>query len=172
VHVHARVKLVARTMVSIVVVGPAMSGKTQLCAMLADLPGAMESRHDETCGVDYLKLDVNCVPWHVWDTPRLDSDGGWAGEAAAREASIVVVCHDGRRSFDLMRVVREFGVDRCIIALTRTPLAGASLNWAVSYLRTTDSRGSLIPVVPVFECALQLVAAISRHPSASLRGLG
>ena len=146
-------------MVSIAVVGPPMSGKTHLCVMLAGLPTTSRSVYNETCGVHYLKSDIDSVPWHIWDTPSYTSTG-WPGAHTASEAQVVVVCHDGRRLENPCEIVRKLGVDKCIIALTCTPLASTDLSYAMDYLSTTTRYGGLVPVVLAVHTVGRLISAI------------
>lgn len=157
-------------MVSVAVVGPPMSGKTHLCVMLSGLPTAIRSVYNETCGVHYLKADVDSVPWHIWDTPSY-VDIGWAGAHTASEAHVIVVCHDGRRGENPCDLVRKLGVDKCIIALTCTPLAGADLSYAIDHLRTTTSRGCLVPIVPALDTSGRLIGTIRSIVARSPEGL-
>jgi hypothetical protein len=158
-------------MVSVVVVGPAISGKTHLCVMLAGLPTVPVSVYNETCSTNYLKTDVNGVPWHIWDTPRYEVSG-WVAEEVAAEASVVVVCHDGRRLVNPCELVRQFGVDRCVIALTRTELAGANLSWCSDYYRTVTSSGTLVPVIQAYHSPMPLIGHISRSAVQGDSGVG
>lgn len=157
-------------MVSVAVVGPPMSGKTHLCVMLSGLPTASRSVYNETCGVHYLKTDVDSVPWHIWDTPSY-VDIGWAGAHTAGEAQVVVVCHDGRRGENPCELAKKLNVDKCIIALTCTPLAGADLSYTLDHLRTTTRYGSLVPIVPAIETPGRLIGAIQSVAARSPTGL-
>ena len=136
-------------MVSIVVVGPSMSGKTTLCSTLVGLPPSSSS-HDrmQTRSCFYLLMEVDNTPWHVWDTPALsnadDIGRGWPGEGALSEADIVVVCHDGRHAGP-MALVRACGPDRCVIALTRSQCAAVDVSYTAEYLATLCTDGSLVP---------------------------
>jgi len=135
-------------MVSIVVVGPSMSGKTTVCSMLAGM--YMEDPHgfNVTCSCSYLTVVSSGTEWHVWDTPGLESpadiERGWAGEDVLAEADVVVVCHDGRHTSP-MHLVDACGRDRCVIALTRGPAAAVDIAYALDYLRSPCSNGSLVP---------------------------
>ena len=60
-------------MVSVVVVGPAMSGKTSLCGDIVGLCGDARPVFAETCSASYLSMLIDGVEYHIWDTPRLDS---------------------------------------------------------------------------------------------------
>ena len=139
-----------------------MSGKTHLCVMLAGLPTVVPSVYNETCSTNYLKTDVNTVPWHIWDTPRYEVSG-WVAEDVAAAANVVVICHDGRRLVNPCELVRQFGIDRCVIALTRTALAGANLSWCVDYYRTVTSHGALVPIIPAYHSPMALISHISRR---------
>ena len=158
-------------MVSIAVVGPSMSGKTHLCVMLAGLPSVEASVYNATRGIGYLKSDVDDTPWHIWDTPCYERSG-WPGGQVVMEADVVVVCHDGRRVADPCALVRDMGVDKCVLALTRTPLAGADLSYTLDYFRLTTSRGTLVPVVPTFDGAGRLVATLKGRVGARPEGSG
>lgn len=158
-------------MVSVVVVGPAISGKTHLCVMMAGMLPVPASVYNNTVSTNYLKMDVNGTPWHIWDTPRYEVSG-WAAEDVAAEASVVVVCHDGRRHMNPCDLVRQFGVDRCVIALTRTELAGANISWSMDYYRTVTSSGTLVPVVAAYHSPQELIAHISRRTAVAPAGLG
>ena len=158
-------------MVSVVVVGPAISGKTHLCVMMAGIATVPASVYNDTVSTNYLKMDVNGVPWHIWDTPRYEVSG-WVAEDVAAEASVVVVCHDGRRLVNPCELVRQFGVDRCVIALTRTALAGANLSWSMDYYRTVTSSGTLVPVVAAYHSPLELIGHISRRGAVAPEDLG
>ena len=133
-------------MVSLAVVGPSMSGKTTLCMQLAGLDATTVH---ETCAANYLCVDVDGTEWHIWDTPSVNKvtemSNGWAGEGVVEEASIVVVCHDGRRDSSPMPLVHACGIDKSILALTRGPSAAADVSYTLDYLRTTRSDGSLVP---------------------------
>ena len=135
-------------MVSIVVVGPPMSGKTTLCHSLAGMHCQDTPVFNETCSCSFYTMDVNGREWHIWDTPSISSphevDRGWTGEDALREATVVVVCHDGHHGSP-MPLVRECGVDRCIIALTRGLAAAVDVSYAMEYLATPCSGGVLVP---------------------------
>lgn len=157
-------------MVSVAVVGPPMSGKTHLCVMLAGLRTAVRSLYNETCGVHFLKSDVDSVPWHIWDTPSY-TDTGWAGLHTAHEAQVIIVCHDGRRGENPCTVVHKLGVDKCIIALTRTPQASADLTYVLDYLRMATSCGSVVPIVPAFDVHGRLISTIQSVASRLPAGL-
>jgi energy-coupling factor transporter ATP-binding protein EcfA2 len=135
-------------MVSVVVVGPSMSGKTTLCSALAGMHDTTIPAFDETCSCYYYTTVANGREWHIWDTPSISApheiEHGWAGEDTLREADVVVVCHDGHHSSP-MPLVRECGIDRCIIALTRGPAAAVDVSYAVEYITTTCSNGMLVP---------------------------
>ena len=158
-------------MVSIVVVGKSMSGKTHLCMMLSGLASAPPSIYADTRGTNFLKLDVNDRPWHVWDTPAYE-ESGWSAESIANEADIIVICHDGTRGDNPCYFLDVFGPSRCIIALVRTPFAGANLSWASDYFRRLTWNGSLVPVVHAFDTADDLIVAIHRHHCAVQADLG
>ncbi len=123
-----------------------MSGKTTLCMMLAGLD---TTAVHETCASNYLCVDVDDVEWHIWDTPAVNNvsemHAGWAGEGVVEEATVVVVCHDGRRDSSPMPLIRACGVDNAILALTRGPAAAADVSYMLDYMRTTRTDGSLVP---------------------------
>ena len=148
-------------MVSVVVVGPPMSGKTTLCSALAHMRDDTMPAFDETCSSYCYTIVANGREWHIWDTPSVlsphDIDHNWAGEDTMREADVVVVCHDGHHG-NPMPLVRECGVDRCIIALTRGPAAAADISYAVEYIMTSRSNGMLVPRA---SSHAELVACIS-----------
>ena len=146
-------------MVSVAVVGPAMSGKTHLCTMLAGLNCLPNSCYNETCSTSFLKADVNGVPWHIWDTPRYVSVG-WPADHVAEQCDVIVVCHDGAKDSNPCALARELDTDKCIIALTRNPYAGINLAWAWDYYSTTTSAGALVPVVASAEDAYSLIHCI------------
>lgn len=153
-------------MVSVAVLGPSMSGKTHLCVMLAGIEHDLKSVYSETCGVNYLKVDINDKPWHIWDTPAFERTG-WAAEEVAFECDILIICHDGRHESNPCDLVDKFGADRCIIALTRSPFAGCNLFWVFNYFRLASNLDlSLVPVVHVTDDPTALVAAILSHPRA------
>ena len=135
-------------MVSIVVVGPPMSGKTTLCSSLVEMHGDSLPAFDVTCSSNYYTVDTNGIEWHIWDTPGVsspaDTEHGWAGEDTLREADVVVICHDGRHGSP-MPLVRQCGVDRCVIALTRGPTSAVDISYVVEYLRTPRGNGTLVP---------------------------
>ena len=134
-------------MVSVVVVGPPMSGKTSLCSALAGLNNRGVSMQ-QTHSCWYTEIDINQTPYHIWDTPAIadaeDINSGWAGEDALKEANVVVVCHDGRH-VSPMPLVNACGPDRCIIALTRSLNACVDVSYCIEYLSTVCSDGSLVP---------------------------
>lgn len=135
-------------MVSVVVVGYPMSGKTTLVASLANL-STPKSGYRETCSCNFVGMEVNGVEWHVWDTPRVrgadDISPTWIGHAALEEADAIVVCHDGKQEHCPMSLVRACGVDRCVVALTRGASGKEDMSYAMQYLRTTCSSGALVP---------------------------
>ena len=135
-------------MVSVVVVGFPMSGKTTLVSALANLT-TPRSGFRETCSCNFVGLKVNSTEWHVWDTPRVscsdDISRAWIGYAALEEADVVVVCHDGNRNMCPMSLVRACGTDRCVIALTRGAAGREDMSYAIDYLRATCSSGALVP---------------------------
>lgn len=135
-------------MVSIAVVGPSMSGKTTVCSMLAGMSTGDPPGFNVTCSCSYLTVVARGIEWHIWDTPSLDSaediECGWAGEDVLNEADIVVVCHDGRHASP-MHLVDACGRDRCIIALTRGPAAAIDVAYALDYIRSPCSNGTLVP---------------------------
>lgn len=137
-------------MVSVVVVGPAMSGKTTLCGDIVGLGRDARPVFAETCSASYLSVLIDGVEYHVWDTPRLDSIDsmrrGWVGENALDEADIVIVCHDGRHAGPVP-LVNACGPDRCIVALTKSGAAAADISYLVDYLRTVRSDSRLVPRV-------------------------
>ena len=147
-----------------------MSGKTHLCVMLAGLPSVEPSVYNSTRGIAFLKSDVDDVPWHIWDTPSYNRSG-WVGSEVVLDADQVVVCHDGRRLADPCSLIRDMGVDKCVLALTRTPLAGADLSYVMDYFRLTTSRGTLVPVVPTFDGVARLVSVLKGRVGARPAGL-
>lgn len=147
-------------MVSIAVVGPSMSGKTHLCLMLAGLNSTPASVHRETCGTNFLKVEVDNTPWHIWDTPAFE-ESGWAATDVANEANVIVICHDGRYDCDPCRYVRHFGTDRCIIALTRSQFAGMNLSWSIDYFRIAGTPTlQVVPVVQASSDVSRLICTI------------
>ena len=134
-------------MVSIVVVGPLMSGKTSLCRRLVGL-GNDRAILRETRSCSYATMKINNTVCHVWDTPALNSaeeiDQSWPGEDTLAEANIVIVCHDGRHNGP-MAIVRACGPSRCIIALTRSVHARTDVAYCLEYLSTVCDDGSLVP---------------------------
>lgn len=152
-------------MVSVVVVGFPMSGKTTLVAALANVI-APTSGFRETCSCNFVGFKVNGTEWHVWDTPRVtcaeDICHGWIGYQALEEADVVVVCHDGNHRACPMTLVRACGVDRCVLALTRGAPGREDLSYAVNYLRTTRASGALVPRATN---TMQLLSAISHVAS-------
>ena len=148
-----------------------MSGKTHLCVMLAGLPSVQASVYNATRGIGYLKSDVDDTPWHIWDTPYYERTG-WTGAQVVMDADVVVVCHDGRRAANPCTLIRYMGVDKCVLALTRTPLAGADLSYMLDYFCLTTSRGTLVPVVPTFDGAARLVAVLKSRVGARPTGSG
>ena len=146
-------------MVSLVVVGPPMSGKTHLCVRLAGLPSAQQGVYNDTRSIDYLKTDIDGRPWHIWDTPAYEQSG-WAGTEIIDTADVIVVCHDGRRRSNPCDIIADMDANKCIIALTRTPVAGANLSYMVQYFRTTTSYGTLLPVVNTYHSPAALVSVI------------
>lgn len=159
---YACTKLARCTMVSVVIVGPPMSGKTHLSMMLSGLEVLPRSAYNETCSTDCLKVDVNDSPWHIWDTPRFEGSD-WPADAVAREADVIVVCHDGTRDSNPCNLIEHFGADRCIVALTRHGLAGSNLSWAVRYLSTLTTAATLVPIIPAYNDTSHLTHYISQH---------
>lgn len=157
-------------MVSIAVVGHAMSGKTHLCMMIAGLQDNSPHLYADTCSTSFLKVDVNRVPWHIWDTPSYE-ENSWIADNVVSEANIVIICHDGSRSHDPCHLIQRFGADRCMIALTRTYMAGNDLTWVIPYMRCTTSAGTLVPVINAFQSADALISAVCAHPLAKPKGL-
>lgn len=153
-------------MVSVTVVGPSMSGKTHVCVMLSGLSCVSSALYNETLGVNMLKTDVNGIPWHIWDTPAYSCEG-WAGRSAVDDSDVVVVCHDGSRNCNPCDIVKACDPNKCVIALTRSPYAGANLSYVKDYFCTTTSEGSLVPVVAAFTTPTELVHTISRMPRAA-----
>lgn len=151
-------------MVSVVVVGYRMSGKTTLVASMANIP-APESGFRETCGCNYVGVNINGQEWHVWDTPYIASvdsmSSGWMGEEPLKEADVVVVCHAGHRDKSVMELVRACGVDRTVIAMTRGRCGREDYSYAIEYLCTTRSNGTLVHraygVTDLIACVLQLL---------------
>jgi len=136
-------------MVSVVVVGPAMSGKTTLCSLLSFMHDSTSTpAFEETCGCSFYTIALNGRECHIWDTPSLSSpddiDHNWAGEDALREADVVIVCHDGHHA-NPMALVRACGADRCIIALTRGEAGCMDVSYAIEYITTRCSNGMLVP---------------------------
>jgi len=135
-------------MVSVVVVGFPMSGKTTLVAEIVGI-GVPRVGFQETCSCNYVSIHINGVEWHVWDTPRItsvdDITSGWVGENALEEADAVVVCHDGSRDRCPMSLVRACGVDRSVLALTRGAAGREDLSYAIEYLKVTRMDGTLVP---------------------------
>lgn len=133
-------------MVSIVVVGPPMSGKTSLCLYLAGKPAPV----GETCCASYLSIAVNNREWHVWDTPRASASDiqgpHWVAKDILKEADIVLVCHDAQPGSNPMNYVRSCGPHRCIIVLTRNH-AERDMSYYLDYLQTEAGPGRLVPVV-------------------------
>ena len=153
-------------MVSVVVVGPAMSGKTHLCLTLAGVP----STFGQTCCASYLSIEVNDSEWHIWDTPRgapsdmLDSR--WLAKDILLEADVVLVCHDAQAGSNPMQYVRACGASRCIIVLTRGTSALNDLSYFYDYLTTSAQPGKLVPIVHKMSDIFTTVAALlaSRPP--------
>lgn len=134
-------------MVSVVIVGPSISGKTTLCHQLAGY--TPPTNHTVTLSCYYLTAMVNNLEWHVWDTPALpetgDTDAGWPGEDVLQEANIVLVCHDGRYA-NPMNIVDKCGRDRCIIVFTKENGAELDLSYFLTYLQGTACFGlQLVP---------------------------
>ena len=139
------------TMLSVVVVGPSMSGKTRLCMSLSE---QHSSSLGTTCSASSVCISVNDREWHVWDTPAVlaaeivNSSESWLAHDVLREANVVVVCHDGRpESKGPIPLVRACGVDRCIIVRTRGSSSYHDLPFFLDYLKTSTSDGSLVPIV-------------------------
>jgi GTPase SAR1 family protein len=148
-------------MVSIAVIGPPTSGKSSTCLAMSGVTGPLA----ETCGVNYICTDVNGDEWHVWDTPPYTSTG-WAGECIANEADVIVVCYDGRSGEGPLPLVKKYGVDRCVIALTRG--ARSYVSHAIEHLRTTRHDGSLVPIsMPGVELVAAIDTVIRRIPVGS-----
>lgn len=135
-------------MVSVVVVGYPMSGKTTLVSSLANLCSPL-SGFRETCSCNFVGMNINNVEWHVWDTPRVmhasNISPEWIGHAALQEADVVVICHDGNRNNCPMALVQACGTDRCIIWLARGACGRNDMSYSMEYLRTTCSSGALVP---------------------------
>lgn len=138
-------------MLSVVVVGPLMSGKTRLCMSLAN---QQSSFLGQTCSASSVSLSVNNVEWHIWDTPAVhasdiaDDSRSWLAHDVLQNANVVVVCHDGRpESKGPMPLVRACGVDRCIVVRTRGSSSYHDLSFFVDYLQTCTSDGMLVPIV-------------------------
>lgn len=150
-------------MVSVVVVGAEMSGKTTLCHRLL---GFKEPRqHLKTQSCYYLSAFVNNQEWHVWDTPALasrsDIEAGWSGESVLREANVVVVCHDGRYNYNPMELVEACGKNRAVIALTNGQNAAFDLSYMLPYLQTSCCYSTmLVPRASDLNMLIFMIAAI------------
>ena len=146
-------------MVSVVVVGPSMSGKTTLCRQLLGMD-CMQPHH-ATLSCYYLTASVNGCEWHVWDTPALetaaDIDKGWPGEEVLAEADVVLVCHDGRY-VDPMALVEACGTSRCIVVLTKSERSGLDMSYFLHYLQCCQDN--LLQLVPRVQDTTQLIALI------------
>ena len=159
-------------MVSVVVVGYPMSGKTTLVSSLANLH-TPSIGFRETCSCNYVGMHVNGVEWHVWDTPRVasarDVTQSWVGYTALEEADAVIVCHSGSRSNCPMKLVRACGVDRCVLALTKGPCGREDTSYAIAYLQTTSSSGALVPraydTTGLLSAVIQLLAKTGAVPT-------
>lgn len=149
-------------MLSIVLVGPTMSGKTRLCMELGQQHSS--STVGTTRSTSSIVLTVNGAEWHIWDTPAvcaadLATGGPWIAHDVLDEADVVVVCHDGRSDSSPIPLVRACGPDRCIIARTRGAASYHDLSYFMDYLRTTTSSGRL---VPISDCDWSLLSTIHR----------
>ena len=155
-------------MVSVVVIGPSMSGKTTLCSRLVGF-GDDEMALQQTRSCSYMTMEVDNRTFHIWDTPALTTEDeitqGWPGEGALEEADVVIVCHDGRH-VGPMALVQACGPSRCIVALTRTAYAAMDVSYCLEYLRTTCDDGSLVPRVHgrdmLLSCLWQKTCACAR----------
>ena len=158
------------TMLSVVIVGPSMSGKTRLCMSLSN---QHSSSLGTTCSASSVCISVNDAEWHIWDTPAVlaaeitDTCQSWLAHDVLREANIVVVCHDGRpESKGPMPLVRACGIDRCIIVRTRGSSSYHDLSFFLDYLKTSTSDGMLVPIV---NPGVDLLHSISRLASSQRR---
>ena len=157
-----------RTMVSVVVTGHEMSGKTCLALSLAGFSQRDNSIYHETCTTQYLKADVDGRPWHIWDTPAFNKHD-WPAFDVLDEASAIVVCHDGRSEHDPFDLIRSFDVNKCIIAHTKHANAGCNLSWMHQYFNTVTSEGLLVPIVPAYNEVNRLISAILKKVKPAIR---
>lgn len=154
-------------MVSIVVVGPPMSGKTSLCLNLAGMatPVGNLTPAGETCCTSYLCIQVNNREWHVWDTPRASSSDiqgpHWVASDILKEADVVLVCHDAQPGSNPMNYVRSCGPHRCIIVLTRKH-AERDISFYLEYLQTEAYAGQLVPIVHANTQTLSIIRTIHK----------
>ena len=151
-------------MLSIVFVGPSMSGKTDVCLSLAQQNTVCTGI---TQSASYVAVQVNGSEWHFWDTPgvsleELQGDTAWIAQDIFDEADVIVICYDGRTNYSPIAYARACGVDRCIILRTRGAQPCHDLWYFVDYLRLTTSRGQLVPLVSLdssFFCVIRQVAS-------------
>lgn len=152
-------------MVSIVLIGPAMSGKTHLCLTLAQQNCTCVGK---TQSASHISINVNDEEWHVWDTPSVSADeitsnSSWIGHDVLSEADVVIVCHDGRTLCNPMHYVKACGTDRCIILRTRGAQACHDLWFLSEYLQQVTSFGQLVPLISLDSTFYYTIRQVASH---------
>ena len=151
-------------MLSIVLVGPSMSGKTHVCLSLAQQHC---TNTGTTQSASHISINVNGKEWHIWDTPgvtieQLNGNTPWIAQDILNEADVIVICYDGRTSYNPVLYAKACGVERCIILRTRGAQPCHDLWFFFDYLRMTTKRGQLVPIVSMnawFFCVIRQVAS-------------